>query len=119
MFDCTDLPRAFQSTLPYAGSDQSGQTLSFPEVIFQSTLPYAGSDPRSPRGCGHAPDFNPRSPMRGATIIGCVYMAVRDISIHAPLCGERRDVWKTDTPRFRFQSTLPYAGSDTFHILRK
>ncbi len=35
-------------------------------------------------------DFNPRSPVGGATFTGTVTFAIFDISIHAPPWGERR-----------------------------
>ena len=57
---------------------------------FQSAHPYVGCDCRRmdlPRG-GH--DFNPRTPMWGATsLVGCKFCPV-NISIRAPLCGVRR-----------------------------
>ena len=90
MRDPVILYAGFQSTLPYAGSDVVDGNISSVHLVFQSTLPYAGSDylgwglvgkmlisihaplcgerplpalrPRRP------PDFNPRSPMRGATV---------------------------------------------------
>ena len=58
-------------------------------------------------------NFNPRSPMRGAT--RCrpgLYHSVC-ISIHAPLCGERPCITLHYQPVMPFQSTLPYAGSDS------
>ena len=83
--------------------------------------------------------FNPRSPMRGATACKPYLDGVRNISIHAPLCGERRiGFFVSDPPanfnprspmrgatfcerpshsrRDQFQSTLPYAGSDVFFL---
>ena len=64
----------FQSTLPYAGSDDYPNAESITELEFQSTLPYAGSDQR--------PFFR--------------YGVVSRISIHAPLRGERRHTEKVN-----------------------
>ncbi len=56
---------------------------------FQSTLPYTGSD--SSPVTDRAPDqyFNPRSPIRGATVVIVTQASLVQISIHAPLYGER------------------------------
>ena len=108
-------PSLFQSTLPYAGSDLHGQRLRSLSGRFQSTLPYAGSDVYNAYRLLLHPDFNPRSPMRGATCFDRVLCridqfqstlpyagsdqrtqargTVINISIHAPLCGERRSRW--------------------------
>ncbi len=99
-----------------------------PRSPMRGATEYEGSD-----GSLHY-DFNPRSPMRGATQAITALAASMEISIHAPLCGERRKS-SSDTrncsdfnPRSpmrgatdshirlrrwqEFQSTLPYAGSD-------
>ena len=105
------------------------------ERIFQSTLPYAGSDAKQRRPTRKQSNFNPRSPMRGATD-GIIYAClICGISIHAPLCGERRSLERHAESDQKisihaplcgerplhgyhglfieiFQSTLPYAGSD-------
>ena len=61
-----DVKRRFQSTLPYAGSDLAH--FIFPKAFrFQSTLPYAGSDFYEILDAEEEDNFNPRSPMRGAT----------------------------------------------------
>ncbi len=93
-----------------------GERLSMPTMFrrtgqFQSTPPYAGSDnslcpsDNADQISIHAPlcgerrlnsspiivkmYFNPRPPMRGATDAGILKVDFRQISIHAPLCGER------------------------------
>ena len=59
--------------------------------IFQSTPPCAGGDAGLRNKTGYPVHFNPRPPVRGATgkenkdVISFV------ISIHAPLCGGRRN----------------------------
>ncbi len=131
-------PESFQSTLPYAGSDKVPERLhSFFNISihaplrgerrritkwvamlmeFQSTLPYAGSDVALHvdvwSGINH---FNPRSPTRGATYSDCDADTEKDISIHAPLRGERPRRSCSVSATFGFQSTLPYAGSDAFN----
>ena len=73
--------------------------------------------------------------MRGATLHELHFVVFIEISIHAPLCGERRRYRRDNTVRVyfnprspmrgatmnkidtikeskKFQSTLPYAGSD-------
>ena len=125
----------FQSTLPYAGSDQASPFAQIAAAI-SIHAPLCG-ERRSgaPRNRGRVPDFNPRSPMRGATdkyFTGTIadmisihaplcgerrgrrYLPNGDakISIHAPLCGERHACNFFHDECFQFQSTLPYAGSD-------
>ena len=81
-------------------------------LLFQSTLPYAGSDvPLTLLSVKHL-NFNPRSPMRGATVLSTIHTDDSDISIHAPLCGERPARDGQAVYSNLFQSTLPYAGSD-------
>ena len=108
-------PFLFQSTLPCVGSDAGFERDADPEAWFQSTLPCVGSDVYGQRPPDVPNRFNPRSPVWGATrmalaishsarafqsTLPCVgsdgdsqsrrrhHIAV---SIHAPLCGERRD----------------------------
>ncbi len=103
----------FQSTPPYAGSDfygssvppihktisihapLCGERLHIPQYRFfpfefQSTPPYAGSDRIGEWHTVYGFYFNPRPPMRGATCPLVCDFGVFVISIHAPLCGERR-----------------------------
>ncbi len=100
----------FQSTLP------CWERLPIIEVsnsikVFQSA-PCAGSDVGQKWRIPAKPSFNPRSPVRGATDRYMHNCIVCDVSIHAPLCGERLiDGHDVDTERV-FQSTLPCAGSD-------
>ena len=101
----------FQSTLPYAGSDgyvhdrsqvyrnfnprspmrgaTAGNRQTVDSNLFQSTLPYAGSDATYTAAGISSMHFNPRSPMRGATLSLAGAISHPNISIHAPLCGER------------------------------
>ena len=126
----------FQSTLPYAGSDGAGEVYQgvdkisihaplrgerlrkvcrgMSSMIFQSTLPYAGSDRHSICAEISLRYFNPRSPTRGATPrVQEVRTLPRGISIHAPLRGERPSRTHFSRSSRQFQSTLPYAGSDS------
>ena len=82
--------REFQSTLPCVGSD--GRTFWYHSdgKRFQSTLPCVGSDRK----------------------LFLTHLVKRIVSIHAPLCGERRDHTGGKPARGRFQSTLPCVGSD-------
>ena len=147
----------FQSTLPYAGSDQASPFAQIAAAIsihaplcgerrgrrylpngdakisihaplcgerhacnffhdecfqFQSTLPYAGSDLSKGPETPTPSNFNPRSPMRGATVRPGHFFQRVEISIHAPLCGERPVPFFGLKDLVEFQSTLPYAGSD-------
>ena len=86
-------------------------------------------------------DFNPRPPVRGATLCRRIHCACIDISIHAPLCGGRHAVNSkahcrthfNPRPPVRgatmricsryalclFQSTPPCAGGDLWLIVHK
>ena len=101
----------FQSTLPYAGSDQIEQIARLC-VQISIHAPLCGERRKSILRRSRRNYFNPRSPMRGATIRLMVEVIDDRISIHAPLCGERRPVSRRSSFCTRFQSTLPYAGSD-------
>ncbi len=107
--DVPDSP--FQSTLPCAGSDTLPDDRQRLFNRFQSTLPCAGGDIRFAQSQTCALYFNPRPPVRGATLLehllvkfllfqstppcagGDIYWIkfcdAGIISIHAPLCGGR------------------------------
>ena len=97
---------------PLCGERLRQVSAAIPFDRFQSTLPYAGSDYRRMARNLSALYFNPRSPMRGATEALAKLLLDSEISIHAPLCGERRWHNVFSMIPIQFQSTLPYAGSD-------
>ena len=155
-------PRKFQSTLPARGSDPKVSTLRtglsnfnprsprggathirirlasiFNE--FQSTLPARGSDYQGPYTSPEIRHFNPRSPRGGATLEPGRQKPFREISIHAPREGERRQVdcfglmrnlisihapregerlavRVAEADKCPFQSTLPARGSDSVSL---
>ena len=153
---CFSVLFLFQSTLPYAGSDNNAFAFAVCIKYFNPRSPMRGAtaswgarsgtsyfNPRSPmRGAtsGSSPsiyrasDFNPRSPMRGATTTAKIAdgavtfqstlpyagsdaptvaerVAVL-ISIHAPLCGERRCPGRGDHPRTgNFNPRSPMRGA--------
>ena len=79
---------------------------------FQSTPPCAGGDIKHFVTATHKDDFNPRPPVRGATILLFFGNTVNCISIHAPLCGGRLCCVSAIYLSTLFQSTPPCAGGD-------
>ncbi len=81
--------RRFQSTPPYAGSDNRSELWGQSIHHFNPRPPMRGATESDVRSDLEA-NFNPRPPMRGATSTGRTKWYDISISIHAPLCGERR-----------------------------
>ena len=102
----------FQSTLPYAGSDR-GLRRPVSDPSFQSTLPYAGSDFYGTFVFLCFNNFNPRSPTRGATRSRTRSGPRRShFNPRSPTRGATGRITSPIAPLL-FQSTLPYAGSDS------
>ena len=80
---------------------------------FQSTLPYAGSDQMWKESTA-LEDISIHAPLCGERRLELFGgYENENISIHAPLCGERPYFRICTEQTGEFQSTLPYAGSDT------
>ena len=80
--------QAFQFT-PLCGEQHAMPESDVPDSPFQSMLPCAGSDAYGLGNGFSLCHFNPRSPVRGATMIIFDEYRLKPISIHAPLRGER------------------------------
>jgi len=126
---------SFQSAHPYVGCDYLTMTELLSMVEFQSAHPYVGCDPKIPAWYSRVTNFNPRTPMWGATTRMRVAADEMQISIRAPLCGVRHvftlvrvvpthdfnprtPMWGATTPMYSyvysrlFQSAHPYVGCD-------
>ena len=85
---------------------------------FRSTLPYAGERLIQYRQAVYSRYFNPRSPMRGATTAVRAPAVDDQISIHAPLCGERQGSEGGYTVPIDFNPRSPMRGA-TCHCLQR
>ena len=83
------------------------------QVNFNPRPPVRGATGLRPGTAGRSGHFNPRPPVRGATEVVCGVVAPLAISIHAPLCGGRRDGLAVHPGTGVFQSTPPCAGGDS------
>ena len=123
----------FQSTLPYAGSDRC-RNVSRPRHTISIHAPLCGErlqgrflhnrgqyfNPRSPmrgatiwtRSRSSRSHFNPRSPMRGATQVNDWYARYASFQSTLPYAGSDAATPCVFAIGEEFQSTLPYAGSD-------
>ena len=86
--------------------------LAFKHLKFQSTPPCAGGDQLHNLVDLHIQNFNPRPPVRGATLASLRAILLKGISIHAPLCGGRLPRFFMPGAVAVFQSTPPCAGGD-------
>ena len=105
------LPDEFQSTLPYAGSDHNNDDLAARQGNFNPRSPMRGATGRS-RDATQRNKFQSTLPYAGSDDIALFFGRQLAISIHAPLCGERPMTFFDCSVILSFQSTLPYAGSD-------
>ena len=76
---------------PHEGERHNAEDSRSMGGIFQSTLPTRGSDGLLARRVDMGRHFNPRSPRGGATEAQGYIVHHKQISIHAPHEGERRD----------------------------
>ena len=100
----------FQSTRPLRGATINQLRMAF-QIQFQSTRPLRGATWETCAYTARYVIFQSTRPLRGATLAGSSPLAVRGISIHAPLAGRDLLPLSLALCLLIFQSTRPLRGA--------
>ena len=102
----------FQSAHPYVGCDLQPVQMNLMICDFNPRTPMWGATPCIVLDYYVYWYFNPRTPMWGATGSHVYDEIAVFISIRAPLCGVRQHIPQIPRLQFLFQSAHPYVGCD-------
>ena len=105
----------FQSAHPYVGCDVTAPLLPAAASKFQSAHPYVGCDLWRGQDVKAQGDFNPRTPMWGATCCQLTNDTAVGISIRAPLCGVRLDMCMEEYKCYEISIRAPLCGVRQIH----
>ena len=102
----------FQSAHPYVGCDNHDNVATLPNVRISIRAPLCGVRLPMSSVLNGIFNFNPRTPMWGATAHLGALLICGNISIRAPLCGVRLKTYYLPPKAPTFQSAHPYVGCD-------